>query len=117
MSSCRTSAAARSAAERMSSSSSAGVGVAVERAAEQVGVAADDGEQVVEVVGDPAGEPADRFHLLRLPELFLEPLAVGDVLVDAEHADDLAARVAQRHLARQEGRDDAARAASASPRG
>ena len=31
----------------------------------------DDGEQVVEVVRDAAGEPADRLHLLRLLELAL----------------------------------------------
>ena len=39
----------------------------------------DGGEQVVEVVGHAAGELAHRFHLLRLPELLLEALEVGDV--------------------------------------
>ena len=45
---------------------------------QQVGVAEDRGEQVVEVVRDAAGEPADRFHLLRLPELlFALPERLG----------------------------------------
>ena len=39
----------------------------------QLSVAEDDGEHVVEVVRDPAGETPDRFHLLRLSELFLAP--------------------------------------------
>ena len=43
------------------------------RSSEQLAVAEDDGEQVVEVVRDAAGEPADRLHLLRLAELLLEP--------------------------------------------
>src|SRR3954470_1141215 len=34
------------------------------------------GEQVVEVVGDPAGQLADRFHFLRLTQLVLDPLPV-----------------------------------------
>jgi transcriptional regulator with GAF, ATPase, and Fis domain len=42
-------------------------------------VAEDDGEQVVEVVGDGAGQPAERLHLLAVPELFLEMFAIGDV--------------------------------------
>ena len=36
-------------------------------------------EQIVEVVRDAAGELADRFHLLRLAQLRLDPLFVGDV--------------------------------------
>ncbi len=36
---------------------------------EHVRVAEDDGQDVVEVEGDAAGEPAHRFHLLRLAEL------------------------------------------------
>ena len=37
-------------------------------------VAANRGQQVVEVVGDAAGERAHRLHLLRLPQLRFEPL-------------------------------------------
>ncbi len=36
---------------------------------EELGVAADRGQEVVEVVCDAAREPADRLHLLRLAEL------------------------------------------------
>ena len=39
----------------------------------------DGGQQVVEVVRDAAGQLSDSFHLLRLPELLLEPLQFGDV--------------------------------------
>jgi hypothetical protein len=39
----------------------------------------DGGQQVVEVVRDAAGQLSDGFHLLRLPELLLEPLQLGDV--------------------------------------
>jgi len=46
-------------------------------AEQQLAAARHDGEQVVEVVGDAAGEPSDRLHLLRLAELFLEMLALA----------------------------------------
>ena len=36
---------------------------------QELAVAGDRGEEVVEVVRDAAGEPADRLHLLRLPKL------------------------------------------------
>jgi hypothetical protein len=45
-------------------------------------VAADHGEQVVEVVGDATGEAADRLQALCLPQLFLELFALGDVATD-----------------------------------
>src|SRR3712207_7309112 len=38
---------------------------------DEVAVGEHAGEQVVEVVGDAAGELPDRLHLLRLPELLL----------------------------------------------
>ena len=40
----------------------------------EAGESEDGGQQVVEVVRDAAGEPADRFHLLRLLELPLDGL-------------------------------------------
>ena len=43
----------------------------IERVRQQRAPADDHGEEVVEVVGDAAGELADRLHLLRLPELLL----------------------------------------------
>ena len=46
---------------------------------EQVGEADDRGQHVVEVVGDAAGELADRLHLLALRELLLERALLGDV--------------------------------------
>ena len=45
-------------------------------APEQLPVAHDHHEQVVEVVGDAAGEPAHRLHLLRLAELVLQAAAL-----------------------------------------
>ena len=53
------------------------------RLSEQLGVAADHGEQVVEVVRDAGGEPPDRIHLLRLQEALLELSACSDVDGDA----------------------------------
>ena len=58
-------------------------------------VAEDRRQQIVEIVRDAAGEPADAFHLLRLQELRFEALPFGDVLHDAEHARGLAALVAE----------------------
>ena len=62
-----------------------------------------DHQQVVEVVGDPACEPADGLHLLRVPELrrearplLLLALALADVAVEGRCADDLPRRVANR---------------------
>ena len=52
---------------------------------QQFGIAADDGEHVVEVVRHPAGELADGLHLLRLAQLLLELFAPGDVPHDGLH--------------------------------
>ena len=41
-----------------------------------------DGQQVVEIVRDTAGEAADGFHLLRLEQLLLEILQIGSVMAD-----------------------------------
>ena len=46
---------------------------------QKLGVAGDHHQQVVEVVGDAAGEAADRFHLLRLTELQLQHAGFGNV--------------------------------------
>ena len=48
---------------------------------QNLAVADDDAEQVVEVVRDAAGELAHGFHFLRLPELLFQPFAVSDVTV------------------------------------
>ena len=46
-------------------------------------VAADDGQQVVEVVRHAAGQPADGFHLLRLAQLVFQLAALGHVHAQA----------------------------------
>ena len=46
----------------------------------QLGVAEDRGQQVVEVVSDPSGEPPDTLQLLGLGELLLQSPSLGDVL-------------------------------------
>ena len=51
---------------------------------QQLGVAENRGQQVVEVVGDAAGEPADALDLLRLHQPLFEQPAVGDVARDAQ---------------------------------
>ena len=72
----------------------------------QIGVAQHGHEQVVEVVGDAAGEDAQALQLLGVLDLGFEPalfglglLGAGDVLVGAEHADDFAIGIAQGDLA------------------
>ena len=74
----------------------------------QFEVAADRRQQVVEVVGDAAGQRAHRLHLLRLPELGLEPLAglfgpapLGDVDGGADVAGEGAAGVDARDAVRR----------------
>src|SRR5712691_224016 len=49
---------------------------------ENLGISADDHEEVVEIVSDAAGEAADGFHFLGLAELVLEDTALGDVFGD-----------------------------------
>lgn len=63
---------------------------------DQLGVAADHAEQVVEVVGAAAREAADALHLLGLAELCLEPLARADVHDDSEDPGDCPAGVVER---------------------
>ena len=71
----------------------------------QVDIAEDGGEQVVEVVRDAAGEPADRLHLLRLPQRVLGQLALRDLLVQSRVGHRLAARAPQRNPCQQDHRD------------
>ena len=65
-------------------------------AAQEVGGGADDGQEIVEVMRDAAGELADGLHLLRLPQRFLALAALGDVDRFRHRADDGAVLVAQR---------------------
>ena len=48
---------------------------------DEIGVAEDDRQHVVDVVGDAAGEAADALELLHLRELLLEPAPLGHVLL------------------------------------
>ena len=66
----------------------------------QLGVAEDRGQQVVEVVSDAAGEPADALQLLGLRELVLESAALGDVLDQAVVADQRSVGRVLRHRRR-----------------
>ena len=69
-----------------------------------VEIADDDGQQVVEVVRDAAGELADALHLLGLPQLLLGGPPLGQVARDLGKADQLALAVVNRidHHARPE---------------
>ena len=51
---------------------------------QKIGVADNDGEQIIEIVGDAAGKLADGLHLLRLYQLFLGALALGQIVDDAD---------------------------------
>ena len=60
--------------------------VGLEHGEQDLGVAAHGREDVVEVVGHAAGEAAHRLHALRVLELLLEPLVLGDVVGEGDHA-------------------------------
>ena len=64
---------------------------------EHVGVPENAGEEVVEIVGDAAGELPDGLHLLRLGELELEVAAVGDVAPRGENGRHVAAGIGFGH--------------------
>ena len=59
-------------------------------------IADDDGQQVVEVVRDAAGELADAFHLLRLPQPLFGGAPFGQIARDLGEADQLSIRVLNR---------------------
>ena len=56
------------------------------RLGEQLRVGQDDGEQVVEIVGNATRELADRLELLRLPQLLFQRPPLGHVLRDGLEA-------------------------------
>ena len=72
------------------------MGRVVELEIDQGEVAEDAGEQVVEIVGDAAGELADGLHFLRLAQALLEVALVGDVLECPDAPDVIAAAVGER---------------------
>jgi hypothetical protein len=55
---------------------------------EQIAVTENRRQEIVEIVRDAAGKPADRFHFLRLREFLLEPHPIGDVSRDAQDSLD-----------------------------
>ena len=56
---------------------------------EQIAIAADDGQQIIEVVRDAARQPAHGFHLVGLPQPFLELLLLLlRVFQAGAHADE-----------------------------
>ena len=59
-------------------------------------IAGDHGQQIVEVVRDPAGELADRLHLLDLAELFLRFPPLREIARYLGKADQLSVRIADR---------------------
>ena len=61
----------------------------------ELGVAGDRRQRIVEIVGDAARQPPNRFHLLRLPELILEHPPLGEVLHGADHSQRPPLRVPQ----------------------
>ena len=58
-------------------------------------IAVDDGEQVVEVVGHAAGQEADDFHFLGLPQPLFERLDGRNVGLNADEVGDAAGGVAE----------------------
>ena len=76
----------RSAERRISSSAVRWARLQIAAGEQHVAVAGDDGEQVVEIVGHAAGQPAHRLHLLRLAELLLQAGALAPHLGRADFA-------------------------------
>ncbi len=75
----------------------AAVGIgAVEIRRQRIRVAKDDLQQIVEIVGDAAGQLTDRFHLLRLMQRFLRLPAAGDVELRAEEVYEVAGGIVDR---------------------
>ena len=72
------------------------LGLAAQPEGEQLGRPHDGGEQVVELVGDAARQPADRLHLLGVQQLLLEALALAHVGHQPQRADVVALLVVQR---------------------
>ncbi len=67
-----------------------------ELALEQLEIAGDHREHVVEVVSDAAGELAHRLHLLRLTQRVLDAPPLGRLAQEADAADHLAAAAVER---------------------
>ena len=75
---------ARSAARSICSILRAAASLGRQDVHQEFGVALDDHEEIVEVVGDATGEAPDGFHFLGLAKLLFELMALADVLRDDE---------------------------------
>ncbi len=64
----------------------------------QLGVALDDGQQIVEVVRDAPSQLADRLHFLGLRQSLLRPPVLGGVDTDGADTDRLQVFVQDREL-------------------
>jgi len=62
---------------------------------QKVGVAQDDGQHIVEIMGNTARQPAQRLHFLRLIELRGQRLAIRSVPLDAHESEERAIHFAQ----------------------
>jgi hypothetical protein len=54
------------------------------------GTAVDDGQQIVEIVSNPAGQTADAFHLVGLAQLVFELFVFGDIDEESDRTGRLA---------------------------
>ena len=86
-SSCLVSSAARCAARSICSTSRALRLSARQALLEDRAVAEDHRQEVVEVVRDAAGEPAERLHLVGLAQLALEPLGLAQIVLHRREAE------------------------------
>ena len=82
---------------------------------EELAPARDHGQEVVEVVGDAAGEPADRLHLLGVAELRLERPHRGEVAHDDDDPEVLLLAALQRGRRDLDGHDAAQSGWAGSP--
>ena len=67
--------------------------VGVKTVQHQLAVPNNDGQEVVEIVGDSTRQSTDGLHLRRLPNLFFQGLALGYVLFGGNELGDYAARI------------------------
>ena len=88
---CRVRSAPRSAASSIILAIAASYGTVFDGGDQNLDRSGDDGQDVVEVVRDAAGELADRFHLLGMPDALLGGDLVGEVAEEAVEQDALAA--------------------------
>jgi len=70
-----------------------------ESAQGELGANVNDGEEVPEVMGNSARQAPHRLHLLQLPELLLEPLALADIRAHSRKPYHLSLAVSQRDTA------------------